>query len=134
MSFCRLSNAPEKGGPYHAESELYVFKHIDGFWLCAGCKMQDGEQDFRAASAAEMVEHVKAHRVRGHKVWDGVEAALAKNQILCEADKEVFDFNRPARPISVDQFLEIAKANPDELGHGPLVVTDDAGFFQRLGQ
>lgn len=50
---------------FSADSDVYVFAHVNGFIQCCGCRLGD-EWDFDSPEG--IVEHLKQHVAAGHKV------------------------------------------------------------------
>lgn len=49
-------------------SDLYVFEHVDGFWVCAACLLTEGHKNHEEPTEIDMAYHVLRHAGRGHKV------------------------------------------------------------------
>jgi hypothetical protein len=56
MSYCRFGR----------DSDVYVYE-VEGGVECCRCGLNEGRW-FRARDAAEMMEHLLAHRAAGHRV------------------------------------------------------------------
>lgn len=56
---------------WSAESDIYIFDHVDGGIECHGCplvKHDAAGRHYRAETTDEMVEHCKTHIDAGHRV------------------------------------------------------------------
>jgi len=49
------------------EGDLYLYQHVDGYFLCCRCKLEDG-WDWISEEPLDVLDHLKAHRDAGHTV------------------------------------------------------------------
>jgi len=56
MSYCRFGE----------DSDVYVFEHVDGGWMCCGCWL-DGRST-TTKTRGGMLAHLRKHRLAGHQV------------------------------------------------------------------
>lgn len=88
MSYARLSD----------RSDLYVYLNVGGWLECCWCSLvSENSGRYVTRKTAEMVAHVEAHRVAGHKVPKDLEARLladaAENDAEMAAEVPILDAN-----------------------------------------
>lgn len=79
MSWCRWGSLCDATFPYNYKvneeckdcpgSDVYIFESAtDGKFECCDCGLANSDSDFRAGTAAEMLEHILKHEAAGHHV------------------------------------------------------------------
>lgn len=78
MSYVRWSSP---GHPWDYDSEVYIYDDVAGGITCCGCDLVAATAiSFNCPTAAEMVDHVRAHIAAGHAVPDFVIPRLEAGQ------------------------------------------------------
>lgn len=72
MSYCRFGK----------DSDVYLYKHVDGGWTCCECELEAPIHSVSLPTAPQVAHHLEQHVAAGHKVpqyaLDRVNAELAQ--------------------------------------------------------
>lgn len=58
MSYCRFS----------ADSDVYLFFHVNGFIDCCGCWLSDEDRSHQLHNGHEVYDHLLQHKAAGHQI------------------------------------------------------------------
>ena len=50
------------------DSDVYVYEHVDGYYCCCMCALEDCRDHHETPAAFDMAEHLRDHRRAGHHV------------------------------------------------------------------